>query len=317
MSAEPTARLEHLRLRDLLIIERVHELGSLRKVAESMHLTQPAVTQALQTLEDAFGAQLVHRSSGGAILTDTGLAVLQRLRPMRCEAMAALAVAHRPQQPVITLGLNQVTAMDVAPAAVTAFLQLHPEVRIDLKESNSPELWLLLANGRVDAIVCRLLAAEAYEPISEGIVYDVLGTERMAVVAAKGHPLVAKGLGKAQLGEQRWVLPPTHSRARHTLNEWFVQADIPVPVASVTSESIHMNIRLVAASTLLTVVPRSTVDELAGPFGLAVVPVDTAWEGFSYAFACRRSSELNPLMRALRAHFLRLDWPMRGGADGA
>jgi len=312
MATDSSARLEHLRLRDLLIIERVHELGSLRKVAQSMHLTQPAVTQALQTLEDCFGAQLVQRSSGGATLTDTGLAVLQRLKPMHAEALAALEVARRPLQPAIRLGLNQVAALDLAPAAVTALLESQPELRIELHESNSPDLWQQLAAGQLDAIVCRMLGAQEFEQLGPGLACTVLGAERMAVVASAGHPLVREGFDRTLLGRQRWVLPPLESHARSTLNEWFLQARLGLPTASVSSESIHLNLRLVAVSMLLTVVPRSVVDELGAAFGVAVLPLDMAWEGFSYAFACRRSSEQDPALQALRTQFVRLGWPLQG-----
>jgi DNA-binding transcriptional LysR family regulator len=311
MAAHSTARLDYLRLRDLLIIERVHELGSLRKVAESLHLTQPAVTQALQTLEDAFGARLVERSSGGALLTEAGLAVLQRVRPLRHEALAALAAASHPRLPAITLGIVQVSAIEIAPAAISAFLRAQPDVRLHIVEGNSPDLWQRLGAGELDAIVCRIPPADAFEPLSQVIAYDMLGTERMAVVAARAHPLFDGPFDKARLADQRWVLPPADSRARHTLNEWFLQAGIPIPVATITSESIQMNIRLVAASTLLTVVPESTYAELREPLKLAAAPVHTTWDGFSYAFACRRSSLAHPVVETLRGHFVRLGWPLR------
>lgn len=303
---EPNARFERLRLRDLLIIERVHALGSLRQVADSMHLTQPAVTQALQTLEEAFDAQLVVRSSGGAVLTATGVAVLHRLRAMRREAMAARAAARRPRHPTVTLGLNQLAAGQFAPAAIAAFLAAHPDVRLDVEERNSPALWQRLKHGQVDAIVCRMPAAEQFEELSDAVAHDVLGLQRMVVVAAEDHPLVGRGpLAKAQLADQAWALPPADSYARQTLNEWFLRADVPLPAATVTSASFHTNVRLVAASRLLTLVPESTLAELRKALGLGVVPVETDWDGFAYFFACRRSSLMNPLVRSLRDHFAR------------
>ena len=309
MASPSISRIEHLRLRDLLLIERIHEFGSLRQVAESMHLTQPAVTQALQTLEEAFGAQLVTRTSGGASLTSTGLAVLHRLKAMRWEAVAAHAAAHEPQHPTITLGISSVTTMQVTPKVLIGFAQMHPSARLHLRESNSPALWQQLTQGKLDAILCRMPRAEEIEKFADLVTYDVLGTQRMMLIAAAHHPLVAQidehGFSKAQLAHQGWVLPPPDSQARYTLDEWFLRADIAAPVAVITSESFYTNIRLVAASTLLTVVPDSTLAELSSAYKLAVLPVDTDWEGFTYFFACRTSSLVNPLISALRDHFVR------------
>lgn len=302
------SRIEHLRLRDLLILERVHELGSLRQVADSLHLTQPAVTQALQSVEDAFGAQLVVRSSSGATLSSTGLAVLARLKAMRWEAMAARDIAHRPAHPTVTLGVNQSAATEFVPRAVAAFVDSEAGVRVDLKELNSPALWQSLADAKVDAIVCRMLAAEAFDRLSEGIAYDVIATERMVLVAAVGHPLLEGEFDKAQLARQSWVLPPSNSYARHALNEWFQRADIPSPVATITSESYQTNIRLAGASRLLTVVPANALANYRGRADVAAVPIDTDWEGFSTVFAYRQSSLANPVMQALRKHFLDLGW---------
>lgn len=309
MSADSTAKLEHLRLRDLLLIERIHELGSLRHVADNMHLTQPAVTQALRNLEDAFGAQLVVRSSGGARLSPTGLAVMQRLKALRWEAMAAHEVARRPESPLITLGVNDSAATALAPAAISTFLQREPGVRVELKEANSPLLWQMLANGALDAIVCRMLAPESFERVREGIVYDVLGMERLVLVAAEQHPLVTEGFTRARLAQQRWVLPPSDSYARNTLNEWFLGADIALPSAAVTSESIETNLRLVAASELVTVTPESNFIEMRGTLKLATVAIDSNWDGFAYVLACRRSGLGNPVLRALREVVVRLGWP--------
>jgi DNA-binding transcriptional LysR family regulator len=303
MATLSTAKLEHVRLRDLLLIERVHNLGSLRQVAEVMCLTQPAVTQALQSLEEAFGAQLVERSSSGASLSSTGMAVLHRLKAMHWEAMAALAVAQQPQSPTITLGISQFTGLALVPNALAGFLQTHADVHLDIRENNSPALWQQLTHGKVDAIVSRMPGAEEFQRMSELIAYDVLGTERLLLVAASDHPLVSQGFSKSSLASQRWVLPPVNSYARNTLNEWFLHADVPAPVAAMTSSSFQTNIRLVAASHLLTVIPESTLVELSATLQIAVLPTDSNWDGVAYFFACRKSSLVNPLIRALRAHF--------------
>ena len=59
------ARIEQLRLRDLLLLDQLEQTGSLRATAEHLHVTQPAVTQALQVLERAFGVALVQRGQRG------------------------------------------------------------------------------------------------------------------------------------------------------------------------------------------------------------------------------------------------------------
>ncbi len=59
------ARFVQLRLRDLMLLEHLGEVGTLSEAAVRMHVTQSAITQALQSLEDAFGAKLVERGGRG------------------------------------------------------------------------------------------------------------------------------------------------------------------------------------------------------------------------------------------------------------
>ena len=79
------ARLGQMRLRDLRLLDFVARFKTLGKIAEQLHLTQPAVTQALQALEQSFGTQLVVRESRGVTLTPAGTAALAHLRAMAAE----------------------------------------------------------------------------------------------------------------------------------------------------------------------------------------------------------------------------------------
>src|SRR5580765_1439279 len=89
-------RFAQLRLRDLMLLEHLDELGSLTAAAARMHVTQSAITQALQSLEEAFGRSLIvrgRRGQRGVALAPAGAAALMHLRVARHELEAALAAA--------------------------------------------------------------------------------------------------------------------------------------------------------------------------------------------------------------------------------
>ena len=67
----------------LLIVEH----GTFTEAARHAHLSQPALTASIRRLEEAFGAQLLHRGRRGASLTAAGEALLPRVRA----ALAAVA----------------------------------------------------------------------------------------------------------------------------------------------------------------------------------------------------------------------------------
>ena len=53
MQTDLPLRFGQLRVRDLLLLEHLDELGSLTETAARLHVTQSAITQALQVLEKA------------------------------------------------------------------------------------------------------------------------------------------------------------------------------------------------------------------------------------------------------------------------
>ncbi|MGA1318851.1 MAG: LysR family transcriptional regulator, partial [Rubrivivax sp.] len=67
-----------LRLRQLLLLRTVAEVGNLRRAAALLQMTQPAATRLLQELEHRLGGALFDRSSRGMTLTAEGQVALAR-----------------------------------------------------------------------------------------------------------------------------------------------------------------------------------------------------------------------------------------------
>ena len=67
-----------LRFRDLQVLSAVVQCGSMLKAAKELGVTQPAVSEVIADLEDAFGVRLLDRSPRGAVPTIYGRALLKR-----------------------------------------------------------------------------------------------------------------------------------------------------------------------------------------------------------------------------------------------
>ncbi len=109
-------------LQSLLLVAR-HE--SVSRAAEALHVTQPAITQALRSLEHAFGATLVKRGRRGehrTQLTAAGLVTLQRLR-VACEEirLARCAIGSAVERQELRLGALPFVAMNWLPGALAMF----------------------------------------------------------------------------------------------------------------------------------------------------------------------------------------------------
>lgn len=74
-----TDQLRFLSIDDLLILMHLSQEGmSVTDVAKRLKLTQPAVTQRLRKMEDAFGQKIIERKGRGVQLTAFGRGISER-----------------------------------------------------------------------------------------------------------------------------------------------------------------------------------------------------------------------------------------------
>src|SRR5580765_7785965 len=171
-------RFAQLRLRDLMLLEHLEELGSLTEAAARMHVTQSAITQALQSLEEAFGRPLVargRRGQRGVCLTPAGGAALMHLRVARHELEAALAAAVDPGTLELRIGALPLTLVQPLPNAIARLCKRLPQVHVLLSEDTVPNLWRQIGAGEHDAIVCRLPALSEHPRLPEGVSHRTVG----------------------------------------------------------------------------------------------------------------------------------------------
>jgi hypothetical protein len=83
--------------------------GSLSSAARAVHLSQPAITQAMQAVERAIGAQLLVRSSMGVALTAAGAAALPRFERLLAQLAMAPSGPGRGQGTRVTRATDAIT----------------------------------------------------------------------------------------------------------------------------------------------------------------------------------------------------------------
>ena len=81
----------HFNLRHLRCFQEIASVGSLSAAARAMHLSQPAVTQAVVRLEKSFGATLLTRGRSGVVPTAAGRICLLRIDRALSQLRDALA----------------------------------------------------------------------------------------------------------------------------------------------------------------------------------------------------------------------------------
>ncbi len=179
-----------MRLEQLSYLTAVALDGSLRRASERMHVSQPALSEAISRLERELGTTLLDRHRSGARLSRAGRDLLPHAKDVLDAAerlRAAAGAASRPR--VIRVGtVNAATSTLLAPA-VRAFRTEHPDTGVEVITTQQAEIHERLAEGSWDLGLVNALPGDDRPP-------DLDGTELLSgppvVVLPHDHPLAAR-----------------------------------------------------------------------------------------------------------------------------
>jgi len=130
--------------------------GSLSKVAREMYVTQPAVSNAIQQLEDALGVKLFFRTSRGITPTPEG----ELLREYVANALSFIEAGEDKLRDIAGLrsGVMRVGASDMTLKFylldhLQRFNSLYPGVKLNITNNPTPRTLEALKNGKLDFCV--------------------------------------------------------------------------------------------------------------------------------------------------------------------
>ncbi|SDE13303.1 hydrogen peroxide-inducible genes activator [Limimaricola pyoseonensis] len=162
----------NLSLKQLRYFVALAEAGSFGRAAESVHVTQPALSQQIKEMEAELGVRLVERLPRGARLTRTGQEVLERARRVLAELddLERAARLSRGLSGRLRLGVIPTVAPYLLPLALTRLRARDLTLDIRVREARTETLLVALEQGRLDAVVVALPvpgAGFAAEPLFE------------------------------------------------------------------------------------------------------------------------------------------------------
>lgn len=239
-------------LQQLHAFVTIASAGSLGRAAETLHVTQPALSRAIRRLEDDVGAPLFERHTRGMHLTVVGEALLPHAVLLQREAEQAreeIDAMRGLARGTIRCGAVGSIASLVLPLAVSGVLQKWPNLRVHVIEG----VWDRLAEALVQREID--LALSMAMPDTEEIVAveDCRWEDNSYVVAALDHPLRAKpGITLADTLDQQWAIPPRGTAPFEHMRQVFAEHGLGSPNVVVETRSITVLKSLVARSGFLS-----------------------------------------------------------------
>jgi DNA-binding transcriptional LysR family regulator len=212
--------LEQLRI-FVAVGERLH----MTRAAETLGLTQSAVSAAVSALEARHGIKLFDRIGRGLALSDAGRAFLPEARAVLARSEAAalalddLAGLRRGR---LTIFSSQTVSSYWLPPRMMRFAQRHPQIALRLSVGNTAQVAHAVVEGQADL---GFVEGAVHEP---GLARKQVATDQLAIVAAAGHRLRRKSrITLKDLTEATWVGREPGSGTRSQFEQALSELGVP------------------------------------------------------------------------------------------
>src|SRR3954447_13535839 len=250
-----------LDVRRLRVLREVIARGSFSGAAESLHLSQSAVSQQIAVLEREVGIPLLERTSDGPKLTaagealmDHGDAVIGRLE----EAEREIAQIAGLEGGRLRLSSFPTASATLMTRALSLFRQRFPKVELEFTEAETEDAFPALKRGDFDLAVVFDYPAFPLD-FSRDVEAEMIYEEPMRVALPPGHPLAAaKSVRIEDLADEDWLCGALPSSCRDQVITLCREAGVE-PKISFQSEEYEVIKGFVAGGLGVTIMP-----ELAG-----------------------------------------------------
>lgn len=145
--------MNNIDLRQLRYFVTVAEEMHFGRAAARLHMTQPPLSQTIQTLEASLGTPLFTRTQRSVALTPAGEALLPEARRLLQQAAALPDIARRAasgETGRLSLAFVSIADYSILPPALREFRERYPQVQLELREATSDVQLEDLAQGRID-----------------------------------------------------------------------------------------------------------------------------------------------------------------------
>lgn len=179
-----------IRLRHIQAFAEIVRQGSLKRAAEVLFLTQPAISRTIAELEEIVGARLLIRSRRGVSLTPQGEFfhghALNALGALS-QGLAGIGGQADPGLALLVGALPSVSAR-LMPDVVAELQRTAPHLRLSIADGGHGHLTTMLRAGDLDVVIGRLGGPETMQ----GLSFTQLYLEDVAVVVRPGHPILSE-----------------------------------------------------------------------------------------------------------------------------
>jgi DNA-binding transcriptional LysR family regulator len=271
---KPNIDLRNIDLNLLLVFEAIYRTRNTTRAGEVLHLTQPAVSNALKRLRDLFddvlfvksptGMQPTPRADGIAVLLDEGLASL------RLAIQAGQAFDPKTSLRTFHLYVSDIGQAVFIPPLVSRLNKVAPGIQVATTYLPLDMAQQMMKLGQID------LAIGIFSGLHNDFIQQRLFLEKYAVLVRAKHPKIGTNIGVEQFFAAHHIIyTPTagsHARFEAELNVLTAKAGQTRKVALQLAHSTGID-RIVASSDLIACVPNRIADAMTHSDAVRALPL--------------------------------------------
>ena len=269
---------QRIRLRHLHTFVAVAQQGTLGRAAETINISQPALSKTLNELEQLTGTRLFERGRLGAQLTLVGeqflthaVKVLDALNT----AGQALTRKEGVNNDVVRIGALPTAALGVLPAVIGQFHQQQKDVTLQVATMNNTMLLAALKSGDIDLGIGRMSDPE----LMTGLNYELLFLESLKLVVRPDHPLLHENITLSRVLEWPVVVSPKGTVPRQNAETLLQSQGCKMPAGCIETLSASLSRQLTVDYNYIWFVPSGAVKDDLRRGVLTALPIATQGQG--------------------------------------
>lgn len=279
-------------LRQLRAFLAVARLRHFRRAAESLHLTQPAISRHIAELEAELDVRLFDRNTREVLPTEAGRYLQGAVERLLEELEGVLAHVHSENERhrgKVHVAAVPTLAGSLMPPCIAACARAYPQLHIQLHEQVQTQVLDSVRGGEVDFGL-------AIAPVSDDeFDSETIMRDSFYVVCRRDHPLATrKTLNWRSLRGLRLVLLDHDSGSRRLIDQALSAQQVDVEVVQQTGHT-HTAFRMVEAGLGISITPGLS---LPPPAPLTVLPLTPTLHR-AIVLVRRRNRSLSPLAQLI------------------
>lgn len=265
---------QRIRLRHLHTFVAVAQQGTLGRAAETLNLSQPALSKTLNELEQLTGTRLFERGRLGAQLTLVGEQFLTHAVKVLDALNSAGRALNRKEglnNDIVRIGALPTAALGILPTVIGQFHKQQKDITLQVATMNNTMLLAGLKSGEIDIGIGRMSDPE----LMSGLHYELLFLESLKLVVRPGHPLLQETVTLSRVMEWPVVVSPKGTVPRQNAEALLQSRGCKMPAGCIETLSASLSRQLTVDFDYVWFVPSGAVKDDLRRGVLTALPIAT------------------------------------------